>query len=330
MSKSAGIVLIFCTLQALYSTVISRAVPSNDLVELLQRIEEEIETGEGVRTPAKLLEHCGKNRYWNDEDKRRKRIVGGVESMYGEWPWLVSLQLNKTGISHEHLCGGTLIHPQWVLTAAHCFERFWASFLTADPRAWKARVGEHNMFKDQGTHIDVDLEKVILYPARQPPRTMNMDIALLKLAEPVKLNEFVNVACLPSEDDHLEAGTMITTAGWGHTKEEGEVATVYRHVQVPIISYESCRKAYAFIPDLGLGMNITKDMLCAGRLKNGGMDACQYDSGGPMMYEDESDEQFLVVGIVSTGYGCARKGFPGIYTKVQDFLPWIENTIDTN
>ena len=56
----------------------------------------------------------------------------------------------------------------------------------------------------------------------------------------------------------------------------------------------------------------------------------QFDSGGPMVYEDVVDEQFLVVGVVSAGYGCARKKFPGIYTNVRDFLPWIERTIDSN
>jgi len=281
--------------------------------------------------------HCGRSRYnshhltlyGSDPMTLSKRIVGGQTSQSGEWPWLVTMQLARNDSTYyEHLCGGSLIDRQWILTAAHCFESLWADFLTNDPAFWRMRMGEHHMFESDDSQVELDTDKIILHPSRSPPETFNYDIALVKLASPVQLNERVNVICLPTATEVFPTGTSCLTAGWGHMEESGVVSSVVNHVSVPIVDQVLCNQLYSNISQK-IKLTISDDMMCAG-LTEGGRDACQYDSGGPLVYYDHEEQRWLLIGVVSTGYGCARAGFPGIYTKVSEFIPWIEQTIANN
>jgi len=184
------------------------------------------------------------------------------------------------------------------------------------------------MFMEEAAHIDVIPSRIIFPPERQPPKTFNLDIALVKLPYPVKLTDQVNVACLPREEDDFAPGTVCVTAGWGHTLEAGNVSAVVNHVLVPVLSNDLCNEMYAAISHK-VKLHISRDQLCAG-LAEGGKDACQYDSGGPMVCFDPDDDQWLLTGVVSTGYGCARPGFPGIYTRVNSFIEWIEQSVLEN
>lgn len=109
-------------------------------------------------------------------------------------------------------------------------------------------------------------------------------------------------------------GSLTKVTGWGLTKENGSMSDKLIAVEVPIVSQEDCRSVYG-------QSAITSRMICAG-LPEGGKDACQFDSGGPMRYANQ------LVGIVSWGYGCARPGFPGVYTKIAEVRKFIDkNTV---
>lgn len=117
-------------------------------------------------------------------------------------------------------------------------------------------------------------------------------------------------------------------AGWGRTAEGGTAAKILQELQLPVLDNEVCKNRYKKIGKLISEKQFNEAVLCAGVL-TGGKDSCQGDSGGPLMAPTKVDGQnhYYQIGIVSYGIGCARMDVPGVYTRVQTFIDWIQEKL---
>lgn len=229
-------------------------------------------------------------------------IVGGTEAAAGEFPYIVSLHS-----SGKHFCGGSLIRPDWVLTAAHC--------ISAPNARYEVLIGLHDQ-KQQANAERRKIVKVIRHP-QYNSQTTDYDFALVKLDS---ASSFPTVALNDAEFDLKNESVLSTTAGWGVTKEGAwSTSPVLMRVDVPLVDSELCNTNY--------NGAITDRMMCAG-LDEGGKDSCQGDSGGPLVVKDSEGAVFLA-GVVSWGHGCARPKKYGVYSKVSFALGWVNETIAT-
>ncbi|XP_014204227.1 trypsin-1-like [Copidosoma floridanum] len=248
---------------------------------------------------------------------RGGRIVGGQDAVPREFPWMVSIT-RKGG----HICGGTILSSKFVLTAAHCFCARDDMMPAAQIRV---TVGEHDLHGPElpGAATET-VRNMIIHPDFECGKYSN-DIALLELRDDVAWSDSVKPACLPPQfgdtDYSVFSGEVAVAAGWGWLGEDKSAHTkshVLQKVGVNVIEDKVCSDWYA---SQGKVFRVKYGQMCAGH-ENGGRDACAADSGGPLMVSD-GNEKTMVIGIVSTGIGCARKRLPGIYTRVSEFVPWI-------
>jgi len=243
--------------------------------------------------------NCGVSKYSDAGSKKGYYIVGGVEARQGEFPWQISLQ--EYG---RHICGGMVMDNQYIVTAAHCV-------IGSRARNLKVVVGEWNRNSNDPNERTVGVSRIIMNNGYDD-RTLENDIALLKLSSTISFNDDVQPICAPTAGDDY-TGTFCTVSGWGTTSSGGgSLPSKLRYVNVPVISNFECQQGY--------GSDITPTMVCAG-YSNGGKDSCQGDSGGPLVCK--SGNKWQLVGIVSWGYGCADAGYPGVYTRVTEFTSWI-------
>jgi len=265
---------------------------------------------------------CGVNKYGSGGDK----IVGGHEARKHQFPWLVSLwaEYPEWGVDN-HMCGGTLISPQYIVTAVHCtVEVGDAVFET--PKVWKALIGAHDFNNLDSSAKWVKIERIV--NNKFSSLTHENDIAIWKLAEPVEIDteDWVsNTLCLPPEDQELDLTKLkCRVAGFGLLTQDGIPATVLQEVELPVISTEKCRTYYP--KKVWYPQQIFDSNFCAG-LEEGGKDSCQGDSGGPFMCINPNTGRYFLAGIVSWGNGCPNAGRPGVLIDPKHYLPWIRETI---
>jgi len=228
-----------------------------------------------------------------------RRVVGGKEVHPPDrYPYQVALTWSSFGGQY---CGGSLIAPGWVLSAAHCGDL--GSYVQIG--RWNLRDGTEDY-----ENIEVDYE--IPHPGYDKNK-QDKDFMLLKLKTdsmypPVSIDDGPPVS--------IDDGSDVTTIGWGTTSYAGLSSDVLREVEVDVVENSACNSMYSTV----LRENITDFMICAARQ---GKDSCQGDSGGPLIIRGCSHSDDVLVGVVSFGYGCADALFPGVYARVSRAYWWI-------
>ncbi|XP_050421339.1 proclotting enzyme-like isoform X2 [Adelges cooleyi] len=244
------------------------------------------------------------------------RVVGGDEALPGRWPWMAAIFLHGPRRT-EFWCGGSLIGPRHILTAAHCTRDNRQQPFNA--RQFTVRLGDVDLRRDDEPSSPETYYVVEVKGHKKFSRVgFYNDIAVLVLDRPVKRSKYIIPLCLPpkSAKSDLFVGQSPTVVGWGTTYYGGKESTVQRQADLPVWNNNDCDRTY-FQP-------INEDFICAG-LKEGGKDACQGDSGGPLMLK--KDGRWIQIGIVSFGNKCGEPGYPGVYTRVTRYLDWINDNI---
>ncbi|MER5766408.1 S1 family serine peptidase [Streptomyces sp. NPDC001985] len=230
-------------------------------------------------------------------------VIGGYAARAADSPWVVALSSRDRfgGTRGGQFCGGVVVAPTKVMTAAHCLGRAVLGGEVGDVPDLKVISGRTELASAEGRETAVTGSWVA---PEYDASTNDSDLAVLTLAEALPASRVIPVA--GAGDPAYEPGTSATVYGWGDTTGQGDYARSLRAAPVSVLSDRSCERAY---PGGLRGRYTAATMLCAGDAR-GGHDACQGDSGGPLVAGGR------LIGLVSWGSGCGRADSPGVYTRI--------------
>uniref|UniRef100_A0A2I3G6U5 Hepatocyte growth factor activator serine protease n=1 Tax=Nomascus leucogenys TaxID=61853 RepID=A0A2I3G6U5_NOMLE len=241
----------------------------------------------------------------------RPRIIGGSSSLPGSHPWLAAIYIG------DSFCAGSLVHTCWVVSAAHCFSH-------SPPRESVSVVlGQHFFNRTTDVTQTFGIEKYIPYTLYSVFNPSDHDLVLIRLKKKgdrcATRSQFVQPICLPEPGSTFPAGHKCQIAGWGHLDENvSGYSSSLREALVPLVADHKCSSPEVY------GTDISPNMLCAGYF-DCKSDACQGDSGGPLACEKNGVA--YLYGIISWGDGCGRLHKPGVYTRVANYVDWINDRI---
>jgi len=283
--------------------------------------------------PGKIKMECGIRKYGdvhfakskkkqNDDfdgeeiHSRVRRIIGGKATVKGSYPWHVALHF-----AGSQRCAGAVLSPDWILTAAHCFNSHTTS---KNENNWLVFAGKHRLStSDKGEQLS-QVKKIIIHKFHHKYRKDvpdDYDIALLKLKTPLVFNDhsIISPMCLPDLGMKFTSRDLCKTMGWGATVAQGSQQMILHDASVKLVPRDIC--------NLPLANNHTVHTRarCAG-YKNGHAAACKYDSGGSLACK--RGKRWYGVGLVSSGNSCGTKSHKyGVYTDLNFLREWIVRTI---
>ncbi|XP_061393226.1 serine protease 7 [Musca vetustissima] len=256
------------------------------------------------------------------------KIYNGNDTNIDDFPWMVLLEYRTKKNGNLILnCGGSLINKRYVITAAHCIK---GEIETVVGPLTRIRLGEYDINQEidciaddcNQKVVEVGYEQLIPHPQYDVRNTNNHhDIALIRLDRNIEYSDFIRPVCLPLSETReapINPGDLLVVAGWGRTLEARQ-SNVKKQLAIPVTDHNACTRKYATKK-----VNLISSQLCAGG--EFAKDSCDGDSGGPLMRQSHMKRWYLE-GVVSFGNRCGLEGWPGVYTRVVDYIPWIKQTV---